>query len=60
MPLQAPINADNRRYLAAKAARAGHQLDHLIAALGGSSPERAPGPALATAEIAGAGAKPQI
>ncbi len=33
MSLQAPINADNRRYLTAKAARAGHRLDHLIAAL---------------------------
>lgn len=30
VPLQGPINADNRRYLAAKAARAGHQLDHLL------------------------------
>ena len=34
MPLEAPINADNRRYMTAKAARAGHQLGHLIAALG--------------------------
>jgi GTP cyclohydrolase II len=34
MPLHAPINADNRRYLTAKASRAGHQLDHLVAALG--------------------------
>ena len=33
VPLQAPINADNRRYLTAKAARAGHKLDHVIAAL---------------------------
>ncbi len=30
VPLQGPVNADNRRYLAAKAARAGHQLDHLL------------------------------
>jgi GTP cyclohydrolase II len=29
MPLEAPINADNRRYLTAKAARAGHRLNHL-------------------------------
>jgi GTP cyclohydrolase II len=29
--LQVPSNPDNRRYLAAKAARAGHQLDHLVA-----------------------------
>ena len=33
MPLETPINADNRRYLTAKAARAGHQLGHVIAAL---------------------------
>ena len=33
MPLEAPINADNRRYLTAKAARAGHQLDHLLESL---------------------------
>jgi GTP cyclohydrolase II len=33
LPLQGPINADNRRYLAAKATRAGHQLDHLLDAL---------------------------
>jgi GTP cyclohydrolase II len=34
MPLQTPINADNRRYLTAKATRAGHRLDHLVAVLG--------------------------
>jgi GTP cyclohydrolase II len=33
VPLQGPINADNRRYLAAKATRAGHKLDHLFGAL---------------------------
>jgi len=33
MPLETPINADNRRYLTAKAARAGHQLGHVMAAL---------------------------
>ena len=33
MPLVTPVNADNRRYLTAKAARAGHQLGHVIAAL---------------------------
>jgi GTP cyclohydrolase II len=32
MPLQGPINADNRRYLAAKATRSGHQLDHVLGA----------------------------
>jgi len=29
MSLEAPINADNRRYMTAKAARAGHRLNHL-------------------------------
>lgn len=33
MPLETPVNADNRRYLTAKAARAGHQLGHVNAAL---------------------------
>jgi GTP cyclohydrolase II len=33
MPLEAPVNADNRRYLTAKAARAGHRLDHLANSL---------------------------
>ena len=33
VPLHGPINADNRRYLTAKATRAGHQLDHLLGAL---------------------------
>src|SRR6266550_4286118 len=33
VPLQGPINADNRRYLTAKATRAGHQLDHILGAL---------------------------
>jgi GTP cyclohydrolase II len=33
LPLYTPINADNRRYLTAKATRAGHRLDHLTAAL---------------------------
>jgi GTP cyclohydrolase II len=32
LPLYTPINADNRRYLTAKATRAGHRLDHLVAA----------------------------
>jgi GTP cyclohydrolase II len=31
--LHGPVNADNRRYLTAKATRAGHKLDHLLAAL---------------------------
>ncbi|MGA7488921.1 MAG: GTP cyclohydrolase II, partial [Xanthobacteraceae bacterium] len=30
VPLQGPINADNRRYLTAKARRAGHKLDHVL------------------------------
>jgi GTP cyclohydrolase II len=33
VPLQGPINSHNRRYLAAKAARAGHKLDHILGAL---------------------------
>jgi GTP cyclohydrolase II len=33
VPLLTPINGDNRRYLAAKAARAGHSLDHLFETL---------------------------
>jgi GTP cyclohydrolase II len=33
MPIETPVTADNRRYLTAKAARAGHQLGHVIAAL---------------------------
>ena len=37
MPLEAPINSDNRRYLTAKAERAGHHLDHLMASLADSS-----------------------
>ncbi|MET0633156.1 MAG: GTP cyclohydrolase II, partial [Xanthobacteraceae bacterium] len=31
--LQAPVNVHNRRYLTAKATRAGHKLDHLLGAL---------------------------
>ena len=34
MPIETPVNSDNRRYLTAKASRAGHQLGHVIAALG--------------------------
>jgi GTP cyclohydrolase II len=34
VPLEGPVNADNRRYLAAKAARAGHQLDDLLGKIG--------------------------
>jgi GTP cyclohydrolase II len=33
IPLQGAINADNRRYLTAKATRAGHKLDHLMSVL---------------------------
>jgi len=32
-PLVTPVHADNRRYLTAKAMRAGHRLDHLVEAL---------------------------
>jgi GTP cyclohydrolase II len=41
IPLEAPINAHNRRYMAAKAARAGHQFDHLTASLVDQSLARA-------------------
>jgi GTP cyclohydrolase II len=37
MPIEAPINADNARYLTAKAVRAGHQLGHLIVSLAETS-----------------------
>jgi GTP cyclohydrolase II len=33
IPLHGPVNADNRRYLTAKAMRAGHKLDHLLTVL---------------------------
>jgi GTP cyclohydrolase II len=33
MPIEAPITADNRRYMTAKATRAGHKLNHLIVSL---------------------------
>jgi GTP cyclohydrolase II len=36
--LEAPVNSDNRRYLAAKAARAGHQLDQVLASIESSRP----------------------
>jgi GTP cyclohydrolase II len=38
-PLHAPINAHNRRYMTAKAMRAGHKLDHLMAALAAETGE---------------------
>ena len=33
VPLHGPINSDNRRYLTAKATRAGHKLDHILGML---------------------------
>ena len=33
MPIETPINSDNRRYLTAKASRAGHHLRHVMASL---------------------------
>jgi GTP cyclohydrolase II len=33
LPVEAPVNSDNARYLSAKAARAGHQLGHLMGSL---------------------------
>jgi GTP cyclohydrolase II len=47
IPLHGTVNADNRRYLTAKATRAGHKLDHLLAALAeptDASDESAAGP----------------
>ena len=38
IPLQGPINSDNRRYLTAKATRAGHKLDHLLTVLAEDEP----------------------
>jgi GTP cyclohydrolase II len=37
MPLEAPINAHNRRYMTAKAVRSGHRFDHLIASVADQS-----------------------
>jgi GTP cyclohydrolase II len=37
IPIETPVTADNRRYLAAKAQRAGHQLGHVIASLNETS-----------------------
>jgi GTP cyclohydrolase II len=48
IPLHGPVNADNRRYLTAKAMRAGHKLDHLLSALAdpaATSAEPVDGPA---------------
>jgi GTP cyclohydrolase II len=36
-PLEMPTNPDNRRYMTAKAARSGHHLEHLTAALADTS-----------------------
>ncbi len=38
VPLHGPINSDNRRYLAAKASRAGHKLDHILQTLTDANP----------------------
>ena len=42
MPIETPVNSDNRRYLTAKAARAGHQLGHVIASMAETSEKDAP------------------
>jgi len=39
VPLHGPINSDNRRYLTAKATRAGHKLDHILGALADAGDE---------------------
>jgi GTP cyclohydrolase II len=48
MPLEAPIHVENRRYLRAKASRAGHQLHHIFGPL--SEPSDAEQPKLGSAE----------
>jgi GTP cyclohydrolase II len=48
LPLEAPINADNLRYLTAKAARAGHRLDHVMASLANPADREADVAPLAT------------
>jgi GTP cyclohydrolase II len=47
MPLETPINADNRRYMTAKAVRGGHKLDRVIAALAQSADSSVKAPELA-------------
>jgi GTP cyclohydrolase II len=44
VPLQGPINPDNRRYLTAKATRAGHKLDHVLCTIAdpGETPRGSP------------------
>jgi GTP cyclohydrolase II len=42
IPLHGPVNADNRRYLTAKAMRAGHKLDHLTTAPSDPAPPAEP------------------
>jgi GTP cyclohydrolase II len=42
MPLDAPVNADNRRYMTAKAARAEYRFDHLTSSLADQSAHDAP------------------
>lgn len=39
VPLHGPINSDNRRYLTAKARRAGHKLDHILGTLAAATDE---------------------
>jgi GTP cyclohydrolase II len=48
MPLEAPIHVENRRYLRAKASRAGHQLHQIFGPL--SEPSDAEQPKLGLAE----------
>jgi GTP cyclohydrolase II len=43
MALETPINADNHRYMAAKAVRAGHQLGHILSSLGEKRGDDMPG-----------------
>jgi GTP cyclohydrolase II len=40
IPLHGPVNADNRRYLVAKAERAGHQLENLLETVEADGPDQ--------------------
>jgi GTP cyclohydrolase II len=44
MPIETPVNADNLRYMRAKAARAGHQLEQILASLGHAADSTEPAP----------------
>lgn len=59
MPLEAPVTADNRRYLTAKASRAGHQLEHLLTAFRGPAEQERGAGSLRSPEAVAAPVKSQ-